>query len=585
MWTLIVLAAAALLWLLKLTVGTEDIDAAMFSPDLLARVTLGLSVLASVLLLQRLLGHALRRRQGAGANATSDLLHAVMRITLYVGATLLYLGGGLGLDIRSVLATSAVLTVIVGLALQPTLGHLFAGVSIEIERPLRVGDFVRRDEMEGQVISLSWRSVALKTIRGSKLIIPNSDFNSRLIEVISAERPFRHSVNFNLASNLPPGQVIRVAMEVLCSGLPDICTTPSPSVFLLGTDAATGTLRYSAQLSTLEFLNRTRVVSGFLERLWYALSRDGLTTEAWWPTHALRVSTAATPTASDNPGERHLSRALFRRDQERPDGNARDRSMATRWPRPTRALSGATTARVELDSRLQDALLACAQTLRYGPSERCDSRMVALVQHGSLMENRALDAQRSHATIAELVSQVERPVSSFTSSDSSAAPRLSPAIGLDLLRKATLTLGPLAHDICRRVATLTADPHIAYHAVAAFIPEPRQRAAFLNHAPTQPNRSLAPGDWLGWAHALDLEADIPVCRVSEACTLLIWSPAVLREALQGASTAELDTLAAVLRDGAPGCAGLRVPQLTAWLHSGSATRLADAAPTPSHASA
>ena len=141
MWTLIILALAALLWLFKLTLSPDAVDQVLFSAEFLTRAPLGLSLLAGVLMLQRLLRHVLRGQRGLGGsgaavgNTTSDLLQAVITIALYLVAGLLYLGWGLGLDLRSLLATSALLTVIVGLALQPTLGHLFAGVSIEIERP------------------------------------------------------------------------------------------------------------------------------------------------------------------------------------------------------------------------------------------------------------------------------------------------------------------------------------------------------------------------------------------------------------------------------------------------------------------
>ena len=146
MWTLIILACAALLWLFKLTFAHDGESGVLVGSDFLIRTTLGLSVLAGVLLLQRLLGHLLRGNPsnggkiggiangGAGVSITSDLLQAVMTIALYLIATLLYLSWGLGLDIKSVLATSALLTVIIGLALQPTLGHLFGSSSARVTR-------------------------------------------------------------------------------------------------------------------------------------------------------------------------------------------------------------------------------------------------------------------------------------------------------------------------------------------------------------------------------------------------------------------------------------------------------------------
>lgn len=559
MWTLIVLASAALLWLFKLTLAPDAAEPLLFGAEFLRYAPQGLSVLAGVLLLQRLLGHVLNGPSspgGEGRNAPSDLLQAVISMALYLVAALLYLGWGLGVDIRSVLVTSAMLTAIVGLALQPTLGHLFAGASIEIESRLRVGDFVKRDEMEGQVMSLSWRSVSLRTERGSRIVIPNGEFNSRPIELISADQPFRHQVLFNLASDLPPAHVLRTAMQVLCSGLPGICAEPMPSVVLLGTDPQTGTLRYAARLYTLEFLARAAIASGFLERLWYALSREGLSHEAWWPTPRLSLLRTGAAQYLDGGAAEFLSTgSLSRRHTV-----AADAAAPGRVPENPLA-KGALT---ELDPRLQNVLLSCAKTLRYGPFERCDSHSVALVYQGRLVENRDMNAQQAQAAVLALVAQIEHRSPAF------AVQPLNHSVYQVLLREATLVLGPLAHDLCKRIALLTPDPHMAYQAVATFISEPRQRAAFLGHAGAQPNRCLAEGDWLGWAHVLDLEPEVPVCRSSEACTLLVWPAPVLRGALKTASSAELQSLADVLRVHAPGCESLNTLQLQSWVQGTSA---------------
>ena len=173
MWTLIVMALAALLWLVVITVGqgAESLSDE-FSLTATRLVAMGITALAVAQLLQRLLSYTLLSKKPERGPASSDLVRSVLNATLYLVVGVLFLRYGLGQDVTSVLATSAIVTVIMGLALQPTLGHLFSGVSIEIERPFRVGDFVRRDDLEGRVISLSWRSVSIETDRGTTIVIP-----------------------------------------------------------------------------------------------------------------------------------------------------------------------------------------------------------------------------------------------------------------------------------------------------------------------------------------------------------------------------------------------------------------------------
>lgn len=72
------------------------------------------------------------------------------------------------------LTTSAVGAVIVGFALQDTLGNFFAGLAIQIDKPFRVGHWIAVADREGQVAEITWRATKLRTESGQFLIVPNS---------------------------------------------------------------------------------------------------------------------------------------------------------------------------------------------------------------------------------------------------------------------------------------------------------------------------------------------------------------------------------------------------------------------------
>ena len=77
--------------------------------------------------------------------------------------------------ISAVLATSGVLAIVLGLALQNTLGDVFSGLSINIERPFGAGDWISLpDHVEGQVIEINWRATRIKTASNEITVIPNS---------------------------------------------------------------------------------------------------------------------------------------------------------------------------------------------------------------------------------------------------------------------------------------------------------------------------------------------------------------------------------------------------------------------------
>ena len=72
------------------------------------------------------------------------------------------------------MATTAVGAVVVGLALQDTLGNLFAGLAIQVEKPFRVGDWVTIGGQDGMVSEVTWRATKMRTKAGNFLVVPNS---------------------------------------------------------------------------------------------------------------------------------------------------------------------------------------------------------------------------------------------------------------------------------------------------------------------------------------------------------------------------------------------------------------------------
>ena len=77
--------------------------------------------------------------------------------------------------ITSLLATSGLLAMIIGLAIQTNLSNIFSGIAINLEHPFRIGDWVKiGDFQEGKVINVTWRSVRIRTPDNHIISIPNS---------------------------------------------------------------------------------------------------------------------------------------------------------------------------------------------------------------------------------------------------------------------------------------------------------------------------------------------------------------------------------------------------------------------------
>ena len=133
---------------------------------------------------------------------------------------------------EQLLTTSAVGAVIVGFALQDTLGNLFAGLAIQLEKPFRVGHWIAIGEREGQVQQITWRATKLLTKHGQYLIVPNSTLSSEAIVNYSEPTvPTRLTIEVGVSYLTPPNEARAALLEAL-THCPLVLTTPPPAVLL-----------------------------------------------------------------------------------------------------------------------------------------------------------------------------------------------------------------------------------------------------------------------------------------------------------------------------------------------------------------
>ncbi len=155
------------------------------------------------------------------------IVQDVIVIALFAVAATLFLD-------EKFLTTSAVGAVVVGFALQDTLGNLFAGLAIQVEKPFRVGHWVRVGEFEGRVQEVTWRATKLLTKQGQFVIVPNSVMSKDPIVNFSEPTiPTRIEVEVGATYDAPPNVVKRALHEAL-DNAPLVLREPPPDVIVLG---------------------------------------------------------------------------------------------------------------------------------------------------------------------------------------------------------------------------------------------------------------------------------------------------------------------------------------------------------------
>ena len=178
-------------------------------------------------------------------------------------------------NIGNALTTLGIGSVVVGLALQDTLGSFFAGVALFFEKPFAEGDWISVKDVTGEVAEMNWRSVRLVTRDYDRVVLPNSLISKELIYNFS--RPTRtHGLLLGVAFsyNDAPNRVKRVLQHVAYT-TPGILREPAVSVRTVSYQDSS--ILYQVRCFTEDFRRLPEIEEDFMTQVWYAARRAGLT--------------------------------------------------------------------------------------------------------------------------------------------------------------------------------------------------------------------------------------------------------------------------------------------------------------------
>jgi small-conductance mechanosensitive channel/CRP-like cAMP-binding protein len=154
--------------------------------------------------------------------------------------------------------TSAVSAVVLGFALQDTLGNAFAGLAIQSEKPFNVGHWVKVGEHEGRVAEVTWRATKLRTKSGNFVILPNNVVaKEAVVNYSEPAEPTRLYVEVG-ASYLVAPNVVKSAIGEALRNCPLVLTAPAPDVVLASFDASAITYRARFWIQDYEADERAR---------------------------------------------------------------------------------------------------------------------------------------------------------------------------------------------------------------------------------------------------------------------------------------------------------------------------------------
>jgi len=175
--------------------------------------------------------------------------------------------------VTAFLATGTVLAAVLGLALQETLGNLFAGIALHLEDSFEVGDVVRSGDYFGVVEAVRWRGTRLRTFNNNIVIVPNSMLARERVEIFPRAGLNGRVLQVGIDYNIPPAEVLNVLTQAASNV--DGVSRDLPAFARMGA-FGDSVVQYEVKYFMHDYSQRDRIDADIRRAIWYALRRNNI---------------------------------------------------------------------------------------------------------------------------------------------------------------------------------------------------------------------------------------------------------------------------------------------------------------------
>lgn len=201
-------------------------------------------------------------------------LREVVALVVFLSALLVILSAGYHAEreLKGLLAGSGILAIILGFALQNLFGGIIAGMSLQINRPYKVGDWLHVGDYYAEVMEINWRSTRLRTNDGIYLDIPNNEIVRQTI--INLHYPTEiHAMRIRVGVdyNTPPNRV-KDALTRAATSARGVLKEPRVKIFLV--DFADHAIQYEVKFYMGNHAAINEVNDAIRTNIWYEFKRQ-----------------------------------------------------------------------------------------------------------------------------------------------------------------------------------------------------------------------------------------------------------------------------------------------------------------------
>ena len=218
-----------------------------------------------------LLGWHLHRRREF---PLPKVLHSLILAVFYLGILFLILNGTLGLNITPFLATSAILTMILGLAFQGVLSNILAGMSLHFTKSFNKNDWIKVGEHEGMVLDTNWRETRIFDRYSNIIVLPNNVVASEKITNFShPDKKTALTIPVKASYTAPPSEVLDALLEA-AKDVPEVLESPSPEAYVLSYDDFG--ISYVLKFWIRHFARKYPIMTDVGRLIWYKFKRRNI---------------------------------------------------------------------------------------------------------------------------------------------------------------------------------------------------------------------------------------------------------------------------------------------------------------------
>lgn len=222
-------------------------------------------------------------------NRTGRQIPGVIRAfgsaTIYLFAFFGIVAFVLGKPLTSLLATTGLTAMIIGVAIQANIANIFSGIILNLERPFALGDWIRMGSVVGYVTDITWRTTKIVSWEGPLISVPNRTISEANVENLNKARVLESGVDIYLPPMLEPTAMIALIAESLVGNRHLAIDTPNDEPYIIFNGVVNQNGAWMARYKVCFFVRivpkRSSVIDDLWLKLWPKLMAHGVQWAGW----------------------------------------------------------------------------------------------------------------------------------------------------------------------------------------------------------------------------------------------------------------------------------------------------------------